>query len=799
MKNIFHIFFLPLYFFCVFAQVPSAIKILDVEVEGNVVTTDRMIRYTASLKVGDEVSPGDFAKAVKRMWRLGMFSDIQIRLDEETEEGIKITIVVEETPILGKISFNGNKKVKDSQLEEKLMLVSGQRLKLNMVHEKIQELKTLYTEEGFLLAEIESELSHAKTVRSNDPKILEITKDLIFHIKENRKVKIGTIKFDGNKSFSDWRLRRVIKNTKQQRWYLFWRSYFDTEKFEEDIESLSAFYKNKGYRDFMVLSDSIGYNSNKKKMTVYIKISEGGKYKFRNFTWEGNTLYDESILSRALGLKSGDTYNEENFNQAVYERMQSLYMDRGYIYSRIEPLVTPVGVDSLDIHFRILENHKVFVRNIMIGGNTKTRENVIRRELRIFPGDVFSREKLIRSQQAVWMLNYFSNVVPDVVRVDEDQVDLDLVVEEKSSDRANANIGFTGEYGMTGGGGLEFNNFRGLGQRLMFSFNTGTNYSIYTTSTPSKYQSVSLSFTDPMLYDTPNLIGFSIYYSFRGASTNYYFPLDFTAKGGSITWGRRFRWPDDYFRGNWALRGVEKEYSGDQEELDRYVKGLSVSRGINLTQIISRDSRNRPEFPTLGSMFTLKTTLSGGLLGGNEDFHKHVLKLEWYTPTFWKFVLKSSFHLGIIESLPSQKDELSIIPFDERFIMGGNGIPYGNMLRGYPDNSIGPVTPGGSPIGGNAMMKFNTEFRFPFSENPVVYGLIFGEMGNVWNSHHMMEPFNIPRGGALTLRKSVGVGIRFFMPMIGMLGFDLGYGFDDITGSGRPQGWTTTIIFGQPF
>ena len=198
-------------------------------------------------------------------------------------------------------------------------------------------------------------------------------------------------------------------------------------------------------------------------------------------------------------------------------------------------------------------------------------------------------------------------------------------------------------------------------------------------------------------------------------------------------------------------------------------------------------------------MFTLKTTLSGGLLGGNEDFHKHVLKLEWYTPTFWKFVLKSSFHLGIIESLPSQKGELSIIPFDERFIMGGNGIPYGNMLRGYPDNSIGPVTPGGSPIGGNAMMKFNTEFRFPFSENPVVYGLIFGEMGNVWNSHHMMEPFNIPRGGALTLRKSVGVGIRFFMPMIGMLGFDLGYGFDDITGSGRPQGWTTTIIFGQPF
>ena len=777
----------------------TEIKILNVAVEGNTVTTDRMIQYTSALKAGNTINPGDFSKAVKRLWNLGMFEDIQIRLDEESEEGVKITIVVKESPILGKISFNGNKKIKDSVLEEKLILVSGQRIKPNTVHEKIQELKTIYAEEGYLIAEINSKLTPAKTVRSNDPKILEITNDLTFNIKENRKVKIGVIKFEGNESFSDWRLKRVLKNTKQQRWYLFWRSHFDVEKFEEDIEALNMFYKNKGYRDFVFLSDSIAYSKNKKKMNLYLKIVEGPKYKFRNFSWDGNSLYNEGILKRSLGINKGDVYNEENFNKAVYERMQSLYMDMGYIYSRIEPAITPVGKDSLDIHFQITENHKVYVRNIMIGGNTKTRENVIRRELRIFPGDVFSREKLIRSQQAVWMLNYFGNVIPDVVPVDEDQVDLSVVVEEKSADRANANIGFTGEYGMTGGGGLEFNNFRGLGQRLMFSFNTGTNYSIYSTQTPSKYRSVSLSFTDPMVNDTPNLLGFSIYYSFRGSSTNYYFPLDYTAKGGSVTWGRRFRWPDDYFRGNWALRAVEKEYSGEQEDLDRYVKGLNISRGINLTQIISRDSRNRPEFPIQGSMFSLETTLSGGLLGGNEDFHKHVLKLEWYTPTFWKFVLKSSFQLGLIEALSSSEDELSIIPFDERFIMGGNGIPYGNMLRGYPDNSIGPVTSSGNPVGGNAMLKFNTEFRFPFSENPVVYGLVFAEMGNVWNSHQMTEPLNIPRGGALTLRKSVGVGIRFFMPMIGMLGFDVGYGFDDITGYGSPQGWTSTIIFGQPF
>jgi len=777
----------------------TGIKILDVSVEGNSVTTDRMIRYTAALKIGNEVKPGDFAKSVKRLWNLGMFNDIQIRLDEETEEGIKITIVVVEASILGKIHFKGNKKLKDSQLEEELLLVSGQRIRLSTIHEKIQTLKKLYEEEGYLLAEIDPQLTPAKTVRSKDPKILKITQDLTLNITENKKVKIGKIKFEGNHNYSDWKLRRILKNTKQQSWYLFWRSHYDDKKFDEDIESLNTFYKNNGYRDFTFLTDSVFYSKNKKKMNIVIKIQEGPKYSFRNFTWEGNSLYDEETLSRSLSLNNGDVFHEENFNTAVYERVQSLYMNKGYIYSRIDPLITPVGKDSLDVHFRITENHKVFVRSILIGGNTKTRENVIRRELRIFPGDVFSREKLIRSQQAVWMLNYFSNVIPDVLPVDEDQVDLNIAVEEKSADRANANIGFTGEYGMTGGGGLEFANFRGLGQRLMFSFNTGTNYSIYSTTTPSKYQSVSLSFTDPMVNDTPNLLGFSLYYSFRGASTNYYFPLDFTVKGGSVTWGRRFRWPDDYFRGNWSFRAVEKEYSGDQEDLERYVKGLDVSRGINITQILSRDSRNRPEFPTQGSLFSLETTYSGGLLGGNEDFHKHVLKLEYFTPTFWKFVLKSSFNLGIIESLPSEKNELSIIPFDERFIMGGNGIPYGNMLRGYPDNSIGPVTSGGSPIGGNAMMKINTEFRFPFSENPVVYGLFFAEMGNVWNSYHMTEPFQLNRSGALTLRKSAGVGIRFFMPMIGMLGFDLGYGFDDISGSGSPQGWTSTIIFGQPF
>jgi len=652
-----------------------------------------------------------------------------------------------------------------------------------------------------LLAKINGEIVETTVDNLKNKKAKDLTKDIVFYITENKKVKIGKIIFDGNHAFSDRRLRRVLKETKQQRWYLFWRSYFDKNKYSEDKESLVAFYRNKGYRDLVISSDSISYRKNKRRMNLHLHIFEGPRYKYGQFSLEGNVLYSDDELKRRLGLSVGDYFNEEEFNSAVYERMQGLYMDRGYIYSQIETQMTPVGEDSLDIHFVIIENKKVYVRNILISGNTKTRENVVRRELKIFPGDIFNRNKLIRSQREVWILNYFSNVIPDVIPVDEDEVDLDISVEEKSADRAQANIGFTGEYGITGGGGVEFNNFRGLGQRLNLSFNTGTNYSVY--QTPSKYRSVSLSFTDPMVMDTPNLVGFSVFYTFRGAATNYSFPLDFSMFGGSLSWGRRFRWPDDFFRGHWVLRGVQKEYSSESTtstDLGPYESLLGqISQGFNITQVITRDSRDRPEFTTSGSRFSLETTISGGPLGGNEDFHKHVLNLQWFTPTFWKFVLMSSIKLGAIKPLQPSNEELSIVPFDEKFIMGGNGIPYGNMLRGYPDNSIGPLTTSGRPIGGSAMIKFTSEFRIPFSENPVVYGLVFGEMGNVWDTLDMTEPFGLTRTGPLSLKRSAGVGFRFFMPMLGMLGFDMGYGFDDITGIGKPQGWTYTITFGQPF
>jgi len=785
------------------------IVISSVAVNGNLTTSEKTIVFTAGLREEQTVSPADFPRAIKRLWQLGLFQDVQIQYEEETEDGLSIIIEVMENFILGDIRFEGNKKIKDRKFDDEISLSTGQRIKLNTVHNTEESIKKIYAEKGYLNVKISSELSPPKKDLSLfGGKGKELIRDLTFTIEENRKVKIGKIIINGNESISDLRLRWEMKETKQQPWYLFWRSTFDNKKFDEDKNLLSAYYRNKGYRDFKIISDSIEYSPNGKKMNIILSVEEGPRYKYRNFSWEGMTLFDQETLERALSLEKEERYSDEEFNMAVFSRVQGLYLDRGYIYSRVEPKITPVGKDSLDIHFMITENHKVYINNISIIGNTRTRENVIRRQLRVFPGDVYSQEIIARSYREVMMLNFFANAAPNILPVSEDKVDIEFTVEEKPAGQASANMGYSQYYGLTGGGGLSLPNFRGKGQSFSFSYNEGVsgggqNSYMYQGSTVDrpKTRKASISFTDPMVNDTKNLIGASLGYDMRGGgSAMYYSPLETTSTYGSIMWGRIFKWPDDYFRGTWRFMVRRRGYSGSQSDLDKYAGGKTQTDGISFVQTIRRDSRDHPEFPTIGSHFSMNSTLSGWVLGGQENFHKHVLNLEWYTPTFWKFVLMNSMKIGIVKELPSQDGSSSYIPYYDRFIMGGNGIPYGNPLRGYDDNRVGPVTLSGNPIGGNALVKFGTEFRVPFAENPVVYGLIFAEMGNVWSSGDLMERLSLPRNGPLDLKRSVGAGIRFFMPMIGMLGFDVGYGFDRVNAYGELEpAWKTTLTFGQQF
>lgn len=745
-------------------------KLLGLSVQGNNTASAEVIKANSGLEIDEFLTGERIQKAIDRLWELGLFSDIRILVDRQTPAGVYLVIQVEERPRLNKVVFEGNKKIKRNKFEEELEFIPGQVISQDDIQDAVKKMKELYREKNFLLVEIRPDTNPVEG-RKNYVNV-------VFDIDEGKKVKLFDITFHGNETFSGARLRRQMEHVKEERWWkLFTDAEYNRENLLEDEKKIVEFYKSEGYRDVEVVRDSVYYNDERTRMFVDLWIQEGIQYTYAGFSWEGNTLFDDEQLKRSLGIETGETYDYASF-QTGLENIRSLYMDRGYLYFNIQPNEVPVGRDSVRVNFRIQENHQVSVRLIDITGNTKTKEDVIRRELRIFPGDVFSRDKLIRSQREIFILNYFSNVVPDVVPVNEQNVDLSIEVEEKQTDRANASIGYSERDGLIGSVGLEFNNFLGNGQKIGLNFQKS-----------QYYDSFRASFNEPWPFNRPNPVGFSLFYTQRGQNRRYWYPFDLTQRGGSISIGHRFQWPDNYFQANWTLYGDIKNYSNIQDSTayqNWNRTGANPTRGVRITQTIRRDSRDRPEFPTQGSRLTFRSTLSGGPLGGNEDYHKHELQIEWFAPLVWNFVLYSDIEMGALKGLKSNV----VIPYEEHFFMGGSGMTYGTALRGYEERSVGP-TSGGYPLGGRALMKYSLELRLKISDNPTVYGISFVESGNVYNRITSMNPFD--------LKRSAGFGVRLFMPMLGMLGFDLGYGLDPRTPGGEPAGWNTHFIFGQPF
>ncbi|MFZ0392122.1 MAG: BamA/TamA family outer membrane protein, partial [Calditrichia bacterium] len=422
-------------------------------------------------------------------------------------------------------------------------------------------------------------------------------------------------------------------------------------------------------------------------------------------------------------------------------------------------------------------------KEILIKGNTKTNEKVVRREMKIYPGDTFNRAKLERSVRDIWILNYFANVVPDVklIEGDDEHVNLEVTVEEKSTDTANMSAGYSQRDGMIGSLGLSLNNFSlahplsgGDGQRLAFDWYFG-----------KFYRSLSLSFTEPWLFNTPTLGGFSLFNTRSGGG---FYPWDRRVQGGSLQLGRRFRWPDNYFRGDWIFRVAETKIFNvrDPELLTNYIFYDRPTTQISLSQIIRRDSRDRPEFSSRGSVYSLMTELSGGPLQGDEDYLKNMFTVEWYIPAFKGLVIYTQSKLGLIQGL---YQDFYINP-GELYYMGGSGLSFSEGLRGYDDGSVGPISTGGRPLGGKSLAKFTAELRIPIAPNPTIFGLFFVEGGNVW------ETFS--QTNMQDLRRSVGLGVRLFMPMIGIIGVDFGYGFDHFDQYGRREGqWKTHFQFGR--
>ncbi len=759
------------------------IKVASIDVIGTKTATPAVVISASGLSVGMEANQEDFSEAVKQLWSLGLFSDVKILTDRESPEGVFLIISVEEYPRLDKVILEGNKKIKSDEIDEALNLHPGQALTPFIVYESQRIIQKLYYDDGYLLAEVEPSTFEGEKDNARGVK---------FEITENKKVSVGGILFTGNTQLSDRKLKKKMEMIKEERWWKFWAdTEFSIDNLRSDERLIEEYMHSLGYRDAEILGDSLYYSEDLKKMYFNIELYEGEKYKYGDVTVTGNTIFESEDVLHALGISRGDQYNSEKLMEAIEMGIRGPYMDKGYLYCQINPIEMPVAADTVDLTLEITEMNPVHIRHINIVGNDKTKENVIRRELRIFPGDLFSRTALMRSQREVMILNYFGNVVPDVIPYDDDEIDLVFEVEEKNTGTATASAGYSERDGFIGTVGLQFPNFRGNGQQLSFNFQRA--YS---------YEALSISFVEPWLFNTPNLLGVSLFDQNRsqGNSSSYFnytssysTPYDVHTTGGSLTFGRRFQWPDNYFRGRWTFRAARDKYDLDriysQATFDRVNPAhLEQTSGISLSQTITRDSRNAPEFPTNGSVLTLNSTYSGGFLGGNESFFKQKASLEWYIP-MWKdkLAMRNYFEGGFLEQL--ETDSTHIIPYDEYFFMGGAGLIYGSALRGYAERSVGTLE-GNAYFGGMASFKYTLEMRFLLSPSPMMYLIGFAEAGNVWDGFNSSNLFD--------LKRSAGFGGRVIMPPLGMLGIDIGWGFDN----DPVPDWKSPeyhFIFGQQF
>lgn len=753
-----------------FSQEAPKIVLLGLAVDGNKHADGGLIVATSGLVVGEPLTAEKIQRSIRRLWDLKLFNDIKVIAEQATPEGVYLIIMVKECPRLDYIDIGGGKKIGEDELEDAIDLFPGQILRPSEPSRIKRKLSQLTVEKGFLLADITVEIRDGT---SEDLKVLYI------RIDEGKKVKIKSIYFAGNQVFPDGKLRDQFKETRERNLFLFRTGEFHRDKFDEDLTKLIDFYREHGYRDAQVLGDSIWYSENRKRMFIQVRVGEGTHYYFGDITFAGSDLFTEDELRRQLLFHTGEDFNQIKYDVSIRERLGSLFYDKGYIYAQIQAKERPAGGDTLDIHISIEPGNQFSVRQIHISGNTKTREKVIRREFSLKPGDTFDVSQLRRSMRDVIILNFFADVQPDVEDINDHEVDLWVSVEEKPTDQANISAGYSEQDGVIGAIGFTAPNLFGTGQQASFDWNFG-----------AEYGSFSISYTEPWLFDTETLAGVSFYNVRRRWADGFSEDL----LGGSLRFGRRFHQPDDYFRGSWTYRIESTKYSDFSESFRARNEQSIVENDWRLsnsiTQVITRDSRDFPEFPTSGSVTSLSTELAGGILMGDDAYHKHIFSVEWYTPITSKFVVYNQFLYGFLAELQPGPTK---IPLLEYFYMGGAGLSLGTPLRGYGDRTVGPPSGSGSSAkGGKSQLKTSFEMRLQITNNPTIYGLAFAEAGNTWLNFSQTDPYN--------LKRSVGLGIRLFMPMIGLIGFDYGYGLDYFDASGRRVGqWQPHFQFGRQF
>lgn len=799
-------------------------KILGISVVGNRSADASTIIANTGLKVGDEVTvPGDQTNnAIKRLWNLGIFQDVQLIIEKKVDDGIFLQLRIKEYPRLEKIVLLGNDEISEDDINKKINIVRGQTLKPQEITRLVSKIKALYEEDGYLNASIIPEYYNFFQADTLDEKIIitwqnekdfskeyktdyELVKNssinsvgkikertvVLLNINEGDEITIERIRFNGNKAFEDSDLISEFDETKEPRWWKFWSSpKFKKDKFEKDKDLLTKFYRKNGYRDFVVLRDSVVFSEDKKNLDVIIDVFEGEQYKVRNLIWEGNSVYPSEELTARLAFKKGDIFDYERFNLNLHynERqtdVSSLYQDSGYLGFQLDAKEEKVAADSIDIRIRINEGNRFKVGKVEINGNDKTKDKVIRRELYTIPGNYFSRSYILRSLQQLANLQYFNSeslykTGVDYKPANDSIVNISYKVEEKSSDYLNASIGYSGAFGFSGAVGFTLSNFSiaeplrmGGGQILNFNWQFGVG---------NFYRTFSLGFTEPWFMDTPTSLGFDLF------DTRQRYVYDLQQSGITFRVGKRLTWPDDFF----YIQGTMRfQYNDVIDGAGYYPTGLS--RQYTIGAAISRTDIDNPIFPTRGSKIILNGELSGGpFLPGNIDYYKFLFKSEWFRPLFRtnRLVLYTSAELGYIGEL---KDNTPIQPF-EYFYMGGNGLIIATTsLRGYEDRTLGLKDPlSGNVRGSSVMAKFTTELRLALSMEPIpIYLLAFAEAGNVYLDIKKTDLFN--------MKRSIGIGARILLNPIGLIGFDYGYGFDRRSVDGQDPQWLFHFQFGKGF
>jgi len=804
----------------------TSFKILGITVEGNKSADASTIIANSGLKVNDEIQvPGDQTlNAIKQLWSLNIFSDVQVLIDKQIQTGVFLKIVVKENSRFEKLVIEGNDDLSTSDIENKAGFIRGQIIRPVDIARLRQKLLKNYATDGYLNADIkalvyryftadttkkginviwrnEKDLADEYNVEYQFSDItysnlIEKIKDRVLlklKINENSKITVREIHFIGNTAFSESDLKGAMNDIEESHWWKFWSgAKFDKEKFDKDKKAIQDFYLKSGYRDAGVISDSLVYYNDNKDQKIYITVYEGPQYKIRNIIWQGNTVFPSEALTERLDFKKGEIYDYEKFERNLRQNekqsdISSMYLDNGYLTFNLKTTEQKVDPDSIDIIIRMEEKNQFRIGKVDISGNDKTMDKVIRRELYTVPGDFFNRALLFRSVQQLANLQFF-NVEKlygpqgiDYNLENDSTVNVAFHVEEKSSDYLNASVGYSGSFGFSGSVGVTLTNFSmsdpfslGGGQVLSFNWQFGVG---------NIYRTFTLGFTEPWMYDTPTLAGVELF------DTRQQYIYDLSQAGATLKLGRRLKWPDDYF----YIQGLFR-YQYNDVLNGGGVYPVGISHQFTLGATISRRDIDNPTFPSKGSNVSLDAELSGGpFLPGDVNYLKLGFKVEWYKRLFNsnRVALYTVSNMGYLQEL-DKASETKINPF-EYFFMGGNGLVIATEpLRGYDDRTIGPKTADGTVFGGRVMTRYTAELRVSVAQDPIpLYLLAFAEAGNVFEKFANTDIFS--------LKKSVGIGARIMINPIGLIGFDLGYGFDRKSVDGKDPAWLFHFQFGKGF